>query len=162
QHRLILSFFLGLAFAIVILYVKAPLAQRRLLAAPDAWRQANVPLLVASIVMMLFTVGGMRIVFAMPVELRANWIFRIMPLEGPSACLKAIRRALFLLAAGPVWAAWAAVLLSIWPRQPAAGHLAVLGLLGTIVVELCLVDFHKIPFACSYLPGKANVYYLFF
>ena len=38
----------------------------------------------------------------------------------------------------------------------------VLGLLGTILVEACLYGFHKIPFTCSYLPGKANVYYLFF
>ena len=37
-----------------------------------------------------------------------------------------------------------------------------MGLLGAILVEVCLHDFHKIPFTCSYLPGKANVYYLFF
>jgi hypothetical protein len=37
----------------------------------------------------------------------------------------------------------------------------VLGLLGTILVEACLCGFHKIPFTCSYLPGKANVFYLF-
>ena len=79
QHRLILSFFLGLAFTIVILYVKTPLAQRNLLNTPgtDPWRQANVPLLVSSIVMMWFAVIGTRVVFAMPTELRANWIFRI-------------------------------------------------------------------------------------
>ena len=46
--------------------------------------------------------------------------------------------------------------------RPAAGHLIVLGLLGMILVEACLYGFHKIPFTCSYLPGKANVYYLFF
>jgi hypothetical protein len=54
------------------------------------------------------------------------------------------------------------VLLWLWPLRPAAGHLAVMLLLGIILIEACLYGFHKIPFTCSYLPGKANVYYLFF
>ena len=164
QHRLILSFFLGLAFTIVILYVKTPLAQKSLLNTPgtDPWRQANVPLLVSSIVMMWFAVIGTRVAFAMPAELRANWIFRVTSLLGVPGWLKATRRSLFTLAVAPVWTIWAAVLLWLWPWRPAAGHLAVLGLLGTILVEACLYGFHKIPFTCSYLPGKANVYYLFF
>jgi hypothetical protein len=164
QHRLILSFFLGLAFTIVILYVKTPLAQRKLLYAPgeNPWLQVNVPLLVSSIVMMWLAVIGTRVVFAMPTELRANWIFRTTNLRGVPDCLKATRRSLFTLAVAPVWMIWAVVLLRLWPWQPAAGHLVVLGLLGTILVEVCLLNFHKIPFTCSYLPGKANVYYLFF
>jgi len=164
QHRLILSFFLGLAFTIVILYVKTPLAQRKLVdtSGESPWHQVNVPLLVSSIVMMWFAVIGTRVVFAMPTELRANWIFRITSLVGVPDCLKATRRSLFLLAVAPVWMIWAGVLLWLWPWQPAAGHLIVLGLLGAILVEVCLHDFHKIPFTCSYLPGKANVYYLFF
>ncbi len=164
QHRLILSFFLGLAFTVVILYVKTPLAQRSLLNTPVAgtWRQANVPLLVSSIVMMWFTAIGTRVVFAMPTELRANWIFRVANVLGVADCLKATRRSLFAIAVVPVWTVWAGVLLWLWPWRQAVGHLVVLGLLGTILVEACLYGFHKIPFTCSYLPGKANVYYLFF
>ena len=164
QHRLILSFFSGLAFTILILYVKTPLAQRNLLSVSvtNPWRQVNVPLLVSSIVMMWFGVIGMRVVFAMPTELRANWVFRLANTLGVSNCLKATRRSLFILAAGPVWVIWAVVLLWLWPWRQAVGHLVVLGLLGTILVEASLHGFHKIPFTCSYLPGKANIYYLFF
>jgi hypothetical protein len=164
QHRLILSFFLGLAFTIVVLYVKTPLAQNNLQGAPNTnpWLQANVPLLVSSIVMMWFAVIGTRMVFAMPIELRANWIFRMTNVRGVQDCLSATRRSLLTLAVAPVWMIWAGVLLWLWPLRPAAEHLAVLGLLGAILVEACLHDFHKIPFTCSYLPGKANVYHLFF
>ena len=46
-----------------------------------------------------------------------------------------------------------------WPPiRPVAGHLAVLGLVGVIVVEFCLHGFHKFPFACSYLPGQPKVH----
>jgi hypothetical protein len=163
QHRLIQSFFLGLAFTIVILYVKTPLAQRSLQdAGANPWRQANVPLLVSSMVMMWFAVIGTRVLFALPIDLRANWIFRMANRRGVPDCLKATRRSLCTLAVLPVCTIWAGVLFQLWPWQQAAAHLIVMGLLGTILVEICLHDFHKIPFTCSYLPGKANVYHLFF
>ena len=44
---------------------------------------------------------------------------------------------------------------------PAAGHLAVLGLLGATLAELCLGNFHKIPFTCSYLPGRSYAHMAF-
>ncbi len=34
-------------------------------------------------------------------------------------------------------------------------------LLGILLVELCLYTFQKIPFTCSYLPGKANIHFVF-
>jgi hypothetical protein len=37
----------------------------------------------------------------------------------------------------------------------------VLGLVGVIVVELCLHGFHKFPLACSYLPGQSKVHVVF-
>jgi hypothetical protein len=41
------------------------------------------------------------------------------------------------------------------------GHLVTMLLLGILVVELCLYTFQKIPFTCSYLPGKANIHFVF-
>ena len=48
----------------------------------DPWHEANTPLLAASIVMMALAVMGTRVVFARPLELRANWIFKITGLAG--------------------------------------------------------------------------------
>src|SRR3982074_2130064 len=33
--------------------------------------------------------------------------------------------------------------------------------LGLLLVEVCLYTFQKIPFTCSYLPGKANIHFVF-
>jgi len=33
--------------------------------------------------------------------------------------------------------------------------------LGILLVELCLYTFPKIPFTCSYLPGKAQIDFVF-
>ncbi len=37
----------------------------------------------------------------------------------------------------------------------------VLGLVGVTLVEVCLHGVQKIPFTCSYLPGKSNVHITF-
>jgi hypothetical protein len=55
-----------------------------------------------------------------------------------------------------VWIRWAILLLWMWPWQQAVGHLVALGLLGLILVEVCLFGAQKIPFTCSYLPGKSR------
>ena len=41
-----------------------------------------MPLLLASVLMLAFWVAGTRAVFALRLELRANWIFRIIPIGG--------------------------------------------------------------------------------
>jgi hypothetical protein len=38
-----------------------------------------------------------------------------------------------------------------------AGPFIVLALLGVVISETTLAGFHKIPFTCSYLPGKSNI-----
>ena len=55
----------------------------------------------------------------------------------------------------------AAVFLWMWPFRPAAGHLLILGLCGLILAEICLHGSQKIPFACSYLPGRSNLHLSF-
>lgn len=156
RHRIILAFYWGFGFAIVISLLKTT-EQQQLMAKSGGMvgHQANGPLLFSSIVMLCLAVLGTRVVFAMPLDLRANWIFRVTPVRGGPECLAACRLALFVLAVAPVWGVSAALLLSIWPWRPAVEHLIVLGLVGIVLVELCLHGFHKIPFTCSYLPGKS-------
>jgi CubicO group peptidase (beta-lactamase class C family) len=153
QHRVILSFYLGIASGLALFVSKAPVLREQ--RSTDIWYRVNAPLLVASIVLMWAAVIGIRVVFSMPLELQANWILRVMPsLEIPE-CLAASRRSLYGLSVAPVWVASAALFFSIWPWRAAAAHLAVLWLLGAIAAELCLYGFRKIPFTCSYLPGKS-------
>jgi hypothetical protein len=155
QHRVILAFYLGIGFALVSLLWKGG----------GPRQPAHVPLIitpiVSTIVMMTAWVVGTRVVFAMPLDLRANWIFRITSVHPTAEYLAAIRRPLFVLSVGPVWLASAVVFLWAWPWRPAVGHLVVLGLWGTILAFVSLHGFHKIPFSCSYLPGKSKANLMF-
>jgi hypothetical protein len=49
-----------------------------------------------------------------------------------------------------------ALLLALLPKSIAVEHTAVLALVRLILCELCLAGIRKIPFTCSYLPGKSN------
>jgi hypothetical protein len=159
QHRVILSFYLGIAFAVLVLLLKAPPPPQYAVPAGNPWH--DVPLLGLSIIVLCLWMLGTRVVFALPLELRANWIFRVMPLRGAAECLAASRRSLLFLAAAPVWMASAVFFPSIWPWRTAARHLLVLALLGMILADISLYSFRKIPFTCSYLPGKSKVHMTF-
>ena len=150
QYRLLLSFFLGIGFAATIFFVKSPVTQE------FSERQGNVALLGSTMLIMGLCVVGARVVFSLPTDLRANWIFRVVPIRGGSGCLAARRRALYAISVVPVWAACAVLFLYTWPLRAAMQHLVMLALLGFILAELCLLGTQKIPFTCSYLPGKSN------
>jgi hypothetical protein len=159
QHRLILAFYIGIAFALTIFFLRNQDAPEQLPDAPvtEPWRQANLPILISTLAVMALCVVGTRTIFSIPLDLRANWIFRVAAVRGGPECLAASRRSLLLLSVAPVWLASAVFCLWLWPWQQAALHLAALALTGLVLVELCLHGFQKIPFTCSYLPGKSQL-----
>jgi hypothetical protein len=171
QHRLILAFYLGLAFACAIFFLKTrPVEQestREISAAfqaatiSDTWREVGAPLLASSILVIGFWVMGVRMVFSLPLDLRANWIFRASPVPPGKACIAARRRSFYTLAVAPFLTGSALLFFSLWPWRAAAGHLVVIGLLAMILVEICLLGRQKIPFTCSWLPGKSNFHITF-
>jgi CubicO group peptidase (beta-lactamase class C family) len=160
QHRMLLAFYLGVAFALAILFLKAP-GDLSAEITGDAWAPLSVQLLASTILLVGFWVVGVRVVFSLPLDLRANWMLRVMPFEAGGRCLHARRRAVLAMAVAPACAISAAVLFSLWPWRPAAAHAAVLVLLGIILAEFSFEGVQKIPFTCSYLPGRSNVHLMF-
>ena len=55
-----------------------------------------------------------------------------------------------------MWLALAILFFWIWSWRIAAGHMVILGLVGIIIAELWLAGFRKLPFTCSYQPGKSR------
>jgi hypothetical protein len=160
QHRAILAFYLGAGFAIVAVYLDGARDMMHL-TWMDIVGRVNGLMLVATLLILCASWLGTRTVFSLPLDLRANWLFRVTPAPGGAASLAAARRALLALSVFPVVAASAALLLWFWPWKPAAEHLLILGLLGSLLTDISLRGFRKIPFTCSYLPGKSKVHMVF-
>jgi pimeloyl-ACP methyl ester carboxylesterase len=153
QHRLLLAACGGIGFATALAFSKIFLDRRS--SAP--WDEPNAPFLIAGLLLLFCAIAGMRSTFAIPLALPANWIFRITAIHSPGAYFAATRKSLILLAALPVWIASAAAYLWIWPGRPAAEHMILLVLAGLAFASRTLYRFRKIPFACSWLPGGAQL-----
>ena len=105
QHRLILGFYLGIGLAFTCLLLKGSdiamgdsVRDESML----AW-SASILVWSASILVMVLAALGTRVAFALPLDLRANWIFRVIGVRGGLQTVAANRRALLLLSVAPVW-----------------------------------------------------------
>jgi hypothetical protein len=154
HHRVAIAFYLSIVFAIALSSLKATLS------AP-ALHSLTSGFLMSTLIMMCLAVAGLRSVFSLPISLNANWILRVTQLYPTEKYIAAARRTLIFLAVLPVWFCAALLSLGFRPLFQSAAHLVVLALMGSIMTELSLIGLSKIPFACSYLPGKSNIQYLF-
>lgn len=150
QHRVVLAFYLSVVFAIALSVLRSELS-------PVALRPLTPDFLIPSTLMMSFAVIGLRNVFPLPISLTANWVLRITQLCPSQKYLAATRRSMLLFAVLPVWLVSACLSLSFRPWHQVLEHLAVLALLGLAFAEVSLIGFYKVPFTCSYLPGKSNI-----
>jgi hypothetical protein len=154
HHRVIYAFWWAIIFAIAVSTLRAEGAGGWRLPVTQAYMMPTLSIMGLAVV-------GLRSVFSLPVSLNANWVLRVTQLHPSQQYIAGSRRALLLLSAGPAWGLAALLGWGFRPWTHVAQHLAVLAAVGWILAELCLIGVEKIPFACSYLPGKTNLQYLF-
>jgi hypothetical protein len=155
QHRMIASFYLGIGITIVIGYANAVGS-----GFGSAGATISNSFLFASILMMILTVLALRVIASIPISLQANWMIRITQVRPVQDYQKGVRFSWRALGVTPVLLVIATCLL-VYPWRPAVAHFTVMLGLGLVMVELCLYTFPKIPFTCSYLPGKAQIHFVF-
>ncbi|MBL8233655.1 MAG: ABC transporter permease [Bryobacterales bacterium] len=107
--------------------------------------------------LLLATIFGLRHLFSIPVEIQANWVFQMNERFGRQAWLRATEKFVYCVGVLPVLAlgcvlvsrqsgllvgmAWAAMALGI----------------AAIAFERLFRHWRKLPFTCTYLPGKRPV-----
>jgi hypothetical protein len=176
QHRMILSFYVGIGLTIILGFIHTKFVSgvparppgghshavaipAQLLSIPD--HALSTTFLLASILTVSLTVLALRVVIAIPITLKANWIFRATQVRPAHLYHRAVRVSLLLLGVVPVLLALSTAFFTHYEPLQIAGHITAMALLGALIVELCLFTFQKISFACSYLPGKANLHFIF-
>ncbi len=143
KHRIFLAAYAGVGCAFVLQALVG-----------SGMRQAwlSVPLVLG-----FFVLSGMRYIFTIPSELPANWVFRVSETEERGRALEGARSAMIWFGVAPLFAALAPLYFVLWPPGIAIAHLVFSVTLSLLLVEALLFEFWKIPFTCSYPPGKANV-----
>ncbi len=104
---------------------------------------------------LMFACGvAARAALALPIEYRANWIFQVTEDQTTRReQLRAVDRVVTTYVLGvPLTAAVPLLWMTLGPGAllPAA----VVAAVGLVFVHIVLLDWRRIPFTCSYLPGK--------
>jgi hypothetical protein len=153
QHRTLLALYLGLGLAVVVSSI-VPLAVQRGMA---AFTRPGIAILAAPLVLMFVALVGMRVAFAIPVTITANWVIRLREPGEIGAAMDGALTAMLIWAVAPF------VLVSVistgvlWGFGVASQHAVVTALLGWLLSEVLTFRLCKIPFTCTYMPGRSEV-----
>ena len=105
---------------------------------------------------------ALRYLFTLPVTLQANWMFQTADQEGRAAWLAAVQRFVIACGIAPVYLASLPASIAILGWVRAIGVTALGGLVALLCFERLFRDWCKLPFTCSYLPGKQMVWMMLF
>ncbi|MGH9672574.1 MAG: ABC transporter permease [Bryobacteraceae bacterium] len=146
-HRMVLFVYAGFAIAWILKNASDYLAEQR----DDIERLllSSVPLTLAC-----FALFGLRYLFSLPAERRANWIFQIAERDGRGAWLNAVERFVLCLGVAPMIALGGVAIAAAEGFLFGAAWALLAFLLCAAAFEFLFRDWRKMPFTCSYLPGK--------
>jgi hypothetical protein len=122
-----------------------------------AFETPSVALLSVPLVFYFFILVGTRALFGIPIEIKANWLFRLhAPDNRMHAAVAGGRLALLLAVVAPIAIAAGLLGTALWGPRAGAIHLGFTAALGMLLVDVLLVGLRKIPFACTYYPGRSR------
>jgi hypothetical protein len=148
---------LGACVAVGLALVSQSLAGVILSGGTGWWRNPQGALMSVPIVLSFFILCGIRYVFTVPAELPANWVFRIAGSGDINHYMGGVRKAVVLIGILPLYALLLPVHVAIWGWMAACVHILFGSIVAYLLMDVLLVGFAKLPFTCSYVPGKANL-----
>jgi hypothetical protein len=160
RHRLLVAAYVGLGLAFVAGSFLSPVTGIDEAALSESLFTPSARLLSIPLVLSFFLLTALRVLFAIPTELGANRVFRMTEIDDKTAYLNGSRKAMWLLGALPIALVTFPIYAVLWGAAPAFEHTAFWLLMSGCLTELLLSRFHKVPFACSHVPGRANLKYL--
>ncbi len=146
RHRLFMAGFAGAGLAIAL--------QGGLLAPSGAPDPATLAI---PLVLTFFLAVGLRVLAEVPVDFPAHWVFRVAGDARPELALEGARRAFLVIAVLPPALLAVPSAVYSWGAAPAFRQLVTNVAVGALLVEALFVGFRKVPFAASYVPGRANL-----
>lgn len=149
-----LASYLAVAVALILVLLasggtktaKFPVSSKNILAIP--------------LILSFFLLVGIRTLVNIPSSSEANWIFKMTEVEAKKHYFSGFKKAIFFFALLPLFFMLFVFYLFLWGWQNALLH-CLFGLaLSTLLLELLFFKYPKIPFACTYLPGKGKIHIL--
>ena len=108
-----------------------------------------------------FVISGLRAVFQFPSELASNWLFRLTEDHWVEKARSATRKRVLVSGLVPALVLLVAIQIVAWGGWRIGWHAAFQLAAGALLIEGMFWTFDKVPFTCSYFPGKTNLSILF-
>jgi hypothetical protein len=153
KHRILLGAYMGVGVAFVVMALLTLISRKGL----AGLREVDSSLMSIPLVLSFFILVGMRVVFGIPAELGSNWAFKLTEGEGRVRCIAAVHKAMLFLGVIPLFAGLLPIYVAWWGWQTALLHVSFGLVLALFLIECLIFRLNKIPFTCTYLPGKANL-----
>ncbi len=151
RHRMSLVYYLAVGAAMLFVLLAANRGSLRSLT------PANGLFLVLPIIIAGTVVAGVRIVVDRPASLEANWIFRLTETGRPGAYASGLKKAVLLGYVVPLFFAVFVLHVFLWDGRTAALHAAFGFAVSGLAVEGAFFHYRKVPFACSWVPGRLKL-----
>jgi len=152
KHQLFLAVYLALGMS---LGLSSLFSIDRSAAFP--FRIMDKGMLAFPLILSFFVISGLRATFNIPYELQGNWIFKLTEARDSQEYMTGTRKFVSVYGLLPLTPPIAAMEFAYWPWNKALFHVAFASTISLILVEILFLDFRKIPFTCSYYPGRKNM-----
>ncbi len=152
-HRTYFGAYLGVGLAFVVMGLVTLFSRH----GAGSVHVVRSELLSIPLVLSFFMLLGLRVVFSVPAHLAANWVFRLTDGQGVSDCLSGVRKAMLVLGIFPLIIFLLPFYVMWWGWPTASLHMAYCTILAVLLIEILLFRLDRIPFTCTYTPGRANL-----
>jgi hypothetical protein len=158
RHGLVLGGFLGLGIVIASQFLFAAFSGKHIAlpSSPSAEILA-IPLIVSYCIIL-----GVRFVFDIPLEMRANWVFRILTDKTRHQCIPLARKLMLTFVLPWVVSIVLPLYGYLWGWRVGILEAIVVTACSLGLIEILLLKFRKIPFTCSYPPFRDSAIMLAF
>jgi hypothetical protein len=150
RHGVVLGGFFGLGIVIASQFLFASFNGKTL----DIASAPSAELLAIPLVLSYCTILGVRFVLDIPIEMRANWIFRLWLDKNKHECIPLARKVMLTFVFPWVFGIALPLYAYLWGWRVGLLQAAVVSLWSLLLAEILLVRFRKVPFTCSYPPFR--------
>jgi len=119
---------------------------------------SNRTLLAIPLVLAFFLLLGIRSLANIPASIEANWVFKITERDPRRHYFSAFKKAVFLETLLPLFGLVFILYAYLWGWKPALLHCFYCLAASALLLEALFLRYPKIPFTCTFVPGKAKVH----
>jgi hypothetical protein len=155
QHRLILTAFTAISLALISQeFANIALVGGHFRTISTSIEGVRELVIAIPLGISFFLLAGLRYLFRLPIEIRANWLFRTVEPGHAPALLMGVERFLWAWGALPVAVLTLPIEASLLGTRTGVAAALICLLISFLLIEFLLFTFEKIPFTSSYLPGR--------